>query len=173
MREQVESLLTDLSGSDDAARTAALEALRLRPPAREPTEEELLAGTPLREVPEVVPVAPGEPAPEGAPAPRRPRRPPPKAEAPAVPAPADQSGTDVVDEIFARLRKATLEERGATAPPPRRAPSPKASTADGELFARRDAALDESLAALTRRVKRVLQDDQNVVARAPARRQGA
>ena len=27
----------------------------------------------------------------------------------------DPSGTDVVNEIFARLRKATLEERGATA----------------------------------------------------------
>ncbi|MGH9019986.1 MAG: hypothetical protein ACRDV0_03095, partial [Acidimicrobiales bacterium] len=36
-------------------------------------------------------------------------------------------------------------------------------SATGELFARRDAALEESLSALTRRVKRVLQDDQNDV----------
>ncbi|HEV2427382.1 MAG TPA: hypothetical protein VGS61_04085, partial [Acidimicrobiales bacterium] len=95
----------------------------------------------------------------------RPRRAPPKAEGVGAPAgPADEpSGVDVVDEIFARLRKATLDERGATAPPPRRAPAAKATGAGAELFARRDAALDESLAALTRRVKRVLQDDQNAV----------
>ena len=40
----------------------------------------------------------------------------------------DASGTDVVNEIFARLRKATLEERGAApgarSAPRRRPPSP-------------------------------------------------
>ena len=36
-------------------------------------------------------------------------------------------------------------------------------TATGELFERRDAALAESLAVLTRKVKRALQDDQNIM----------
>ena len=76
----------------------------------------------------------------------------------------DASGTDVVNEIFARLRKATLEERGAAPVPKRAAPAPaKAVTATGELFERRDAALGESLSVLTRKVKRALQDDQNIM----------
>jgi hypothetical protein len=88
-----------------------------------------------------------------------------------VPEPGDQqsfieddvTGTDVVNEIFARLRKATLEERGATATPPKKAAAPvKLETPIDELFARRDKAIDESLAVLTRKVKRALQDDQNV-----------
>ena len=42
----------------------------------------------------------------------------------------DPSGTDVVNEIFARLRKATLEERGATARRPKKAaPRPQAGDA--------------------------------------------
>jgi hypothetical protein len=76
------------------------------------------------------------------------------------------SGTDVVNEIFARLRKATLEERGATAHVPKKAPAPvadKPATPVDELFKRRDDALDESLAVLTRKVKRALQDDQNIM----------
>jgi cell division septum initiation protein DivIVA len=52
VREQIDGLLDNINGSDEAARHAALEALRLRPPVTEPTEEELLAGTPLRHVPE-------------------------------------------------------------------------------------------------------------------------
>src|ERR1019366_8329763 len=76
----------------------------------------------------------------------------------------DPSGTDVVNEIFARLRKATLGERGASAHAPRRSTAPsKPDTPTSELFARRDAALDEPLAALTRKVKRALQDDQNIM----------
>ena len=50
-------------------------------------------------------------------------------------------------------------------PAPRKAaaaPS-KPETPVGELFARRNAALDESLAVLTRKVKRALQDDQNIM----------
>jgi hypothetical protein len=51
----------------------------------------------------------------------------------------DPTGTDVVNEIFARLRKATLEERGATAQAPRKAPAAsKPETPTGELFERRD-----------------------------------
>ena len=52
VRDEVDGLLDGIITSDDAARNAALEALRLRPPVPEPTEEELLAGTPLREVPD-------------------------------------------------------------------------------------------------------------------------
>ena len=75
----------------------------------------------------------------------------------------DPSGTDVVNEIFARLRKATLEERGATALGPKKAAAHKPETPVGVLFRHRDEALEESLSVLTRRVKRVLQDDQNIM----------
>ena len=177
LRDEVETVLGGLNASDEAARVAALEALRLRPVTPEPTEEELLAGTPLRTVPEVtleevVVEAPAAPAPSEATTPaaleHAGENPPPAP--PPAPAPAsnagehdeDQSGTDVVNEIFARLRKATLEERGASAHTPRRVPAAKPDTPVGDLFKRRDASLDESLAVLTRRVKRVLQDDQNL-----------
>ncbi|HUX05265.1 MAG TPA: DivIVA domain-containing protein [Acidimicrobiales bacterium] len=166
LRDQVDEVLGGLNNSDETARAAALEALRLQPASPEPTEEELLAGTPLRSVPDVAPVAaPTLEAPEvdEEPVKAKPRR--------VVKAPEphdegleeDASGTDVVNEIFARLRKATLEERGASAPVPRKAPSAKPETPTTELFKRRDAALEESLAGLTRKVKRVLQDDQNVM----------
>lgn len=172
LRDQVDEVLSGLNNSDEAARGAALEALRLQPASPEPTEEELLAGTPLRDVPDVT--APAAPAPEAPPSPAPPQgdEEPAKAKARrAVKEPEaqegvleeDGSGTDVVNEIFARLRKATLEERGASAPTPRKAPSAKPETPTTELFKRRDAALEESLAVLTRKVKRVLQDDQNVM----------
>ncbi|HSN01951.1 MAG TPA: hypothetical protein VLS91_00550 [Acidimicrobiales bacterium] len=181
LRDEVETVLGGLNASDEAARVAALEALRLRPATPEPTEEELLAGTPLRTVPDVtldevvvevpLPGAPATPATtEGAPEASTPSAPSP-ASAPATTPSAppahgadedDQSGTDVVNEIFARLRKATLEERGASAHAPRRAPAAKPDTPVGDLFKRRDASLEESLAVLTRRIKRVLQDDQNL-----------
>ena len=173
VREQVDALLDNINGSDDVARAAALEALRVRPPSHEPTEEELLAGTPLRHVPEpslqavaassavsnLEPVsAPTAPVPAATP----------EVAAPAATAGEsfvgdDATGTDVVNEIFARLRKATLEERGATAAAPKKAaPSTKPETPLDELFARRDRAIDESLSVLTRKVKRALQDDQNI-----------
>jgi cell division septum initiation protein DivIVA len=171
VRDEVDGLLDSIITSDDAARNAALEALRLRPPVPEPTEEELLAGTPLREVPD----AQLKPVPDTTDVvkqkPRKPAKPASET-APSAPANAepelledDVTGTDVVNEIFARLRKATLEERGAEVPAPRKAaaaPS-KPETPVGELFARRNAALDESLAVLTRKVKRALQDDQNIM----------
>jgi cell division septum initiation protein DivIVA len=177
LRQQVDDILSGINGSDEAARAAALEALRAHPATPEPTEEELLAGTPLREVPaEVVAPLDATPDPESAgPAPESKRRveavpPPAPPPAPAsAPAPGeslledDPSGTDVVNEIFARLRKATLEERGATALAPKKAAANKPETPVGVLFRHRDDALDESLAVLTRRVKRVLQDDQNIM----------
>ena len=158
---QIEGVLASLNTSDEAARNAALEALRLRAPSPEPTEEELLSGTPLR----LVPDATMAPAPDTSIAPKQRAR-------KATKAPAnndgslledDPSGTDVVNEIFARLRKATLEERGASAPAPKKATTAKPITATGELFQRRDASLDGSLEELTRKVKRALQDDQNIM----------
>ncbi len=163
IQEQVESVLVGINNSDDLARNAALEALRLRPPGAEPTEEELLAGTPLRPVAEPQLVAAEIPA-EVKPKAPRPAKAPPAEVAMVSVLDEEATGTDVVNEIFARLRKATLEERGATAQAPRKAPTAsKPETPNGELFKRRDDALDESLAVLTRKVKRALQDDQNVM----------
>jgi len=166
LRDQVETALAGISASDEVARNAALEALRGRPAAPEPTEEELLAGTPLREIappPHRVDAAAAEVAEPKA---RTRRVKPGEVPAGETLLDEDDSGTDVVNEIFARLRKATLEERGATAHTPKKAPvavSDKPATPVDELFKRRDDALDESLAVLTRKVKRALQDDQNIM----------
>jgi cell division septum initiation protein DivIVA len=162
LREQVESVLDGINSSDDAARSAALEALRQRPSTPEPTEEELLAGTPLRHVPGPV----LEPTPDTFTIAKAKDPESAKAEEPGerMLLEDDPSGTDVVNEIFARLRKATLEERGATAAAPRKAtPVAKPVTLAGELFERRDQAIEGPLAGLTRKVKRALQDDQNIM----------
>lgn len=179
LQDQVDDVLSSINSSDDAARNAALEVLRNHPVSPEPTEEELLAGTPLRAVAEPalrpatnvdanvnvnveVEVGVGDGS--------KPKTRKVAKEVEVTPEVEllddDATGTDVVNEIFARLRKATLAERGATAPAPRKAapaPSSKPVTANDELFKRRDAALDESLAVLTRKVKRALQDDQNIM----------
>ena len=164
IQDQVEDVLAGINSSDEVARNAALEALRLQPTHPEPTEEELLAGTPLRAVtePRLV-AAPDVESAEPTPKPRKAAKA--AEETDVAVLDDDASGTDVVNEIFARLRKATLEERGATAQAPRKAPPApsKAITPTGELFTRRDAALAESLAILTRKVKRALQDDQNIM----------
>ncbi|HTT59168.1 MAG TPA: hypothetical protein VMF33_03900 [Acidimicrobiales bacterium] len=166
LREKVDDILTGINGSDEAARTAALEALRAHAAVPEPTDEELLAGTPLREVPVATLDSPIDSTPEPS---RRSDAVPPPAPARSTPHEGeslledDPSGTDVVNEIFARLRKATLEERGATAVAPKKAAPAKPETPVGTLFRHRDDALDEALSVLTRRVKRVLQDDQNIM----------
>jgi len=166
VQEQVENVLTGINGSDEVARNAALEVLRLRPSVPEPTEEEVLAGTPLRQVAEPQLQAVTDLAAESPRARKSPK------DEVAIDLDVtevsmlddNESGTDVVNEIFARLRKATLEERGAAPVPKKAAPAPaKPVTTTGELFERRDAALADSLAALTRKVKRALQDDQNIM----------
>jgi cell division septum initiation protein DivIVA len=160
VRQQIDDVLVGINGSDEVARSAALDALRMQPVTREPTEEELLAGTPLRQIPEVVTeTLTGQE--EVKPRVRKPA----KVASPDTESllEDDPSGTDVVNEIFARLRKATLEERGASAPVPKKVPISKLETPVGELFERRDRALEESLSVLTRRVKRALQDDQNIM----------
>jgi DivIVA domain-containing protein len=154
VRESVESVLGGLMSSDEGARAAAIEALRSRPIEPDPTDDEVLSSVPLRDVPEptlidtssVESIASVEPAPSR-----------------SVP---EGASPDAVEEIFARLRKATLEERGASPAPPRRsAPSAPAAApaAVGELFARRDKALSGFVAPLVKKVKRALQDDQNVM----------
>ncbi len=166
VQNQVDDVLSGINNSDEVARNAALEALRVRPNVPEPTEEEVLASTPLRQVaePQLREVSVDTAAKP------RPRRAPKDGITPVEDVTVvslideDDSGTDVVNEIFARLRKATLEERGATAVPKRAAPAPaKPATAISEMFERRDAALGGSLTALTRKVKRALQDDQNIM----------
>lgn len=159
VRQQVDDVVSGIDSSDEVARAAALDALRQHSNAPEPSEEELLAGTPLREVPENAPDAPADPNATKS----RSRRATKGAASTESLLEDDPSGTDVVNEIFARLRKATLEERGASAHAPRKAPAHKLETPVGELFRRRDQALDESLTVLTRRVKRALQDDQNIM----------
>lgn len=166
VQDQVEGVLSGINNSDEVARNAALEALRLRPNVPEPTEEEVLAGTPLRKVAEPQLHEVTETATEARPRGRRASKDEitPASDVTEASMIDDESGTDVVNEIFARLRKATLEERGATPVPKKAAPSaPKPVTATGELFERRDAALAEGLAVLTRKVKRALQDDQNIM----------
>jgi cell division septum initiation protein DivIVA len=167
VQDQVEVVLSGINNSDDVARNAALEALRMHPNVPEPTEEEVLAGTPLRKVAEPQLQEVNDASIEDKPRTRR-------AVKDEVTVAADVtevsmidddgSGTDVVNEIFARLRKATLEERGAAPVLKKASPAPaKAVSATGELFERRDAALAGSLAVLTRKVKRALQDDQNIM----------
>ena len=156
VRDSIDSVLDGINGSDEAARHAALEALRLRPPSREPTEEELLAGTPLREVPNVEERTLTLVSSETAEVPKVKSRKSAKSNGIETHVATgddhtlledDPTGTDVVNEIFARLRKATLDERGAHPATRKTPPAPaKVLTVDGELFQRRDAALDESLA---------------------------
>jgi cell division septum initiation protein DivIVA len=180
--EQIEHVVSGINTSDEDARAAALEALRSRKETPTPSEEELLAGVPLRHVPD----APIEEIADNVPPPAAPRSTRKKEtivevavvestvdEAPLMESVLTETGlldpdapdTDVVEEIFARLRRATLEERGATAPAPKKqAISPREpSTPVDELFLRRDQALEGSLLALTRKVKRALQDDQNIM----------
>jgi DivIVA domain-containing protein len=166
VRESVEGVLAGLMSSDEGARAAAIDALRNRPTITEPSDEEILATVPLREVPELD--VPELVVPEVAVPVKAPKAP----KAPKEVAPSSQehsevvegSGADVVEEIFARLRKATLEERGASAPAPKRAAVVAGPTTPAsELFERRDKSLEDPMAVLTRKVKRALQDDQNVM----------
>jgi hypothetical protein len=128
----------------------------------EPSEEELLAGTPLRAVADVEVTHEAANTEEVTTRPRRVKPP------VATPTPSpelledDPTATDVVNDIFARLRASTLEERGASerAKPTVRQ---KTNAPDDAVFGRRDDAIEEALALTIKRVKRALQDDQNSV----------
>ncbi|CAB4864174.1 unannotated protein [freshwater metagenome] len=174
VRESVDQVLGGLMSSDEGARAAAIEALRHRPTGPEPTEEELLKDVPLRPVPEAAAVTPDDLVTTESTPPSR--LPPVDKEAvksrgttpTLVPDPVALDvapSSDVVGEIFARLRASTHEEKGSEPTPPKR-PTKVATTPvtpDDELFLQREAALAPHLSELVRHVKRALQDDQNVM----------
>lgn len=177
VRDSVEQVLGGLMTSDEGARAAAHEIMRSKVAVADPSEEELLRGVPLREVPDVTPVTPDDLAGAVATSPSnsavvRPRIvPDPPASAPA-PASAPTSAVpdvavpdnDVVSDIFARLRASTQDEKGRE-PQPKRPPKVRTTpvTADDELFLRREEAIATHLAELIRHVKRAMQDDQNIM----------
>ena len=183
VREQMDGVLGNIQGSDEAAKIAALEALRRAIPIPDLTEEEALANATLQPSrPDSLDSSSPEqdladPPTQGTPKVRARRAVEVGADAvpPAAPAPSlggseqfidegEVIDADVVNDIFSRLRQATLEERGATAVVAKRIVERAAPTTDTEeLFVRRDAALEPSLTMLTRKVKRALQDDQNVM----------
>ena len=159
LRDQVDVVVSEVSASDELARAAALDVLRHRPAAPDPTEEELLANTPMRPVPELnlAPLA----APEISNVAADPFANPTPDELPALDIEAgdEESANDLVNEIFARLRQATLEERGVAETAPAR---PVAKVTDDAFFSRRDRALEGPAAAVVRKMKRAIQDDQNI-----------
>lgn len=178
VRESVDQVLGGLMSSDEGARAAAIEALRSRPSSPEPTEEELLRGVPLRVVPEPATVTPDDLTSTEAPAATRlpavdptavkPRKPAPVADEAVASAdvPTDAApASDVVGEIFARIRASTQEEKGREPAAPKRAPKERTTpvTPDDEIFLRREETLAPHLSELVRHVKRALQDDQNVM----------
>ena len=132
LRTTVESALGELEGSDERARQAAIELLRTKP-TPPPVGEEALAAQ--------------------------------ASEHPSGGAPGRviaEEDADAVEEIFARLRKASLEERG-TDDAARMSPAPpnQPDTPVGAVLQRRDEVIAESREGLVRKVKRALQDDQN------------
>jgi DivIVA domain-containing protein len=141
LRSTVESVLGDLEGSDDKARQVAIERLRSRQASPELDElGELADGRPE------VPGAQDHPS-SGRPAPERPE--------------TEQLDPDAVEEIFAKLRKASLEERGTELPAPSRPREHRTETPVGAILQRRDEVIAGARDGLVRRVKRALQDDQN------------
>ncbi|NBV27073.1 MAG: hypothetical protein EBR99_07155, partial [Actinobacteria bacterium] len=171
VRESVDQVLGGLMSSDEGARAAAIEALRQRPTGPEPTEEELLKDVPLRPVPEAPAVTPEDLAGTDVTPPSRI----PAVDKGAVKARANTPtlvpdvdvapSSDVVGEIFARLRASTHEEKGSEPAPAKRAAKVATTpvTPDDELFLQREAALAPHLSELVRHVKRALQDDQNIM----------
>jgi DivIVA domain-containing protein len=87
----------------------------------------------------------------------------PAAEHPSGAAPVGATDDpDAVEEIFAKLRKASLEERGGEESPRSSARTAvRADTPVGAILQRRDEGVAPSRDTLVRKVKRALQDDQN------------
>ncbi|MEI6735411.1 MAG: DivIVA domain-containing protein [Actinomycetes bacterium] len=169
VRESVDQVLGGLMSSDEGARAAAIEALRHRPTGPEPTEEELLKDVPLRPVPEPTAVAPedlvGSTAPSRIPSVDKTAVKSRATTPTLVPDIEAAPSSDVVGEIFARLRASTHEEKGSEPAPAKRAAKVATTpvTPDDELFLQREAALAPHLSELVRHVKRALQDDQNIM----------
>ncbi len=132
LHESVEAALGDLEGSDERAKQVAIERLRARPTPPSLGEEALSA--------------PASEHPSGG----------------GGPPSGDAEDPDAVEEIFAKLRKASLEERGAdemVRATPRSSVQP--DTPVGAVLQRRDDVVATGRDALIRKVKRALQDDQN------------
>ena len=138
VRETIDQLTDDISQSDEAARAAAQEVAR-----RQPTPEELSddAGGPFVAVD---PALKGSESEEGV-----------LADDSGLEAPESQ----VVEELFAKIRASARSETAATLIPESEKGTP--SGPDAALFAARDGALSASRSTLTRKVKRTLQDEQN------------
>jgi hypothetical protein len=129
----IDASVADLEGSDERARRAAIDLLRTKP-SPPPVGEEALAPSPAAEHP-----SGGAPQPTG-----------------------EVEDPDAVEEIFARLRKASLEERGAEESghsTPRS--QVHADTPVGAVLQRRDEVVAGPRDSLVRKIKRALQDDQN------------
>ena len=158
VRESVDQVMGGLMSSDEGARAAAIEALRMQRPSIEPSHDELVADVPLREVPEPTLISPEDitPTPITVTAPRDE----PTSDTPAI----DRQTADAVEEIFAKLRQATKAEAPAPAAPAsatkRRPREAKPTTT--MAVAARDEAMESALGTLVRRIKRTLQDDQNI-----------
>ncbi|MBU6232679.1 MAG: DivIVA domain-containing protein [Acidobacteria bacterium] len=173
VRDSVDQVLGGLMTSDEGARAAAHEIMRNKAAAADPTEEELLRGVPLREVPDIQPVTPDDlhtrpvggtpPSPPASPSEGATVRPRIVPDLPTEPA-TELPDNDVVSDIFARLRASTQDEKGRE-PQAKRPPKVRTTpvTADDELFLRREEAIALQLAELIRHVKRAMQDDQNVM----------
>jgi hypothetical protein len=98
---------------------------------------------------------------EPPPPPPPPPAPTPEPVAVAEPEPAEpEPARPEVDELFAKLKEEVVEPEPA--PEPEQA-APPAISADDALLAKRDEALAPIAAALTRKLKRALQDEQNEV----------
>ncbi len=162
VRESVDQVMGGLMSSDEGARAAAIEALRLQRPSIEPSHDELVADVPLREVPEPTLVSPDDitPAPITVTREVTTPRDEPTGDTPAI----DRQTADAVEEIFAKLRQATKAEAPApvapAAPAKRRLRDSKSTTTTA--VAARDDAMEAALGTLVRRIKRTLQDDQNI-----------
>ena len=140
----------------------------------DPTEEELLRGVPLREVPDIDPIRPEDlhgstststsTPPSATPAAGATVGPRIVPDLPPEPTTSEVPDNDVVSDIFARLRASTQDEKGRE-PQAKRPPKVRTTpvTADDELFLRREEAIAVQLAELIRHVKRAMQDDQNVM----------
>src|SRR5579871_2763083 len=126
LQSSVESTMSELEGSDDRARQAAIERLRSRPTPPPIGDESVDRPAGAADHP-----SGGTPSPE-----------------------LDQD-PDAVDEIFAKLRKASLEERGTDDVVRPLTPSPsRADTPVGAILQRRDEVVAGSRDALVRKVKR-------------------
>ena len=162
VRESVDQVMGGLMSSDEGARAAAIESLRMQRPSIEPSHDELVADVPLREVPEPTLVSPDDitPAPITVTREVSVPRDEPTSDTPAI----DRQTADAVEEIFAKLRQATKAEApapAASAAPAKRRPRDAKSTT-GVAVAARDDAMEAALGTLVRRIKRTLQDDQNI-----------